>query len=192
MEPTTRITQLERDLRELIKRWDRFFSGELPVPPIREKNVLNRRLRQLGEGGFRRSADQFRIDQLQHRFMSYATNWERMLREREEGVRRYIPGRGSARSIPPPPAASGRTNAQASPSVNEDELQGLFGRWKEAKEGLGQKVGVDASAFEAQIETQRRQLEKKFGQPVKFEVKVESGRVKLTARRVGRPDGEEN
>ena len=84
MELEQKIQMLERDLREHVKNWERFFAGQLRVPPEVERTRFAQRLRTLAEREFTRRADQFRVEQLQHRFMSYSQNWERMLREREE------------------------------------------------------------------------------------------------------------
>ena len=85
MDLSSTIYSLEGDLRELITRWDRFFSGDLKTPPTREKEILGGRLRALSEdSGGAQSGDRFRLDQLQHRFMSYAMNWQRLLRDRSQ------------------------------------------------------------------------------------------------------------
>ncbi|MCD4748781.1 MAG: hypothetical protein K8R59_05345 [Thermoanaerobaculales bacterium] len=191
MEGANRIIQLENNLRELITRWERYFGGDLKLPPLREKEILSRRLRLLSEHGPQRSADRFRLDQLQHRFMTYAMNWERMLREREEGIRRFVPGRKPTKE----PVAVGEkqnpANTLPGRSVDESGAEALFVRWKEAKEKIGEEVRVDQKTFGTQIDDQRRQLEEKIGRPVEFDVKVEDGKVKLTARRIDRANSEE-
>lgn len=193
MEVTTKITQFEGELRELITKWDRFFSGDIRLPPTTERDNLNRRLRALGEHqSVQGVSDRFRLEQIQHRFMAYSANWERLLREREEGVRRGVVGQ-AARSelsrIGGSPASD--TNASPAASVNEDGAGDLFARWSAAKGKLNQEIRVKQSAFEAQIESQRQQLQKKLGTPVVFDVKVDDDKVKLIARRVRGGDDEE-
>jgi hypothetical protein len=190
MDVTARITGLDGELRQLITKWDRFFSGDIRVPPLTERDELGRRLRVLSEHqSVQRVADRYRLEQLQHRFMAYSANWERLLREREEGFRRGAYGRTA------PVGSSGlsgsQPNASRAASVDQRRQDDLFDRWSAAKRGLSQDIRVDQAAFEAQIENQRRQLEKKLGAPVVFDVKVEDDKVKLTARRVRGADGEE-
>ncbi len=187
------IIGLEGDLRTLITRWDRFFSGELRVPPNREKKILGRRLRELAEkSSGESSGDRFRLDQLQHRFMSYAVNWERLLREREEGVRRFIPGKrkeaGASVSHGPQYPAP---NARPVTSVDRDDTGDLFDRWCSVKVEIGQDVKIERQAFEAQIDRQRRDIEARMGSKVEFEVTVAGGKVKVTARRTDNRDEEE-
>ncbi|MEN8163397.1 MAG: hypothetical protein ABFS37_04650 [Acidobacteriota bacterium] len=193
MDLSSLIIGLEGDLRMLITQWDRFFSGELRVPPNREKNILGQRLRALSEkSSGESSGDRFRLDQLQHRFMTYAVNWERLLREREEGVRRFIPGKGhevgasvSSGSQSPVP------NVRPVASVDRDDTGDLFERWCRVKAEIGQDVKIERHAFEAQIDRQRRDIEARMGAKVEFEITVADGKVKVTARRTDKKNEEE-
>ena len=180
MDLEQKIQMLERDLREQVKNWERFFSGGLRVPPEVERTRFALRLRTLAEQTFHRRADQFRVEQLQHRFMSYSQNWERMLRDREEG--RLARGDGS--SSPQTRPYIEETNGPTVTSVDTSESGSIYDRYVAAKEGLGLGVRIDRSEFEAQLERQRTQLEDKLGRKVQFEVRVEDGKVKLAARKV--------
>jgi hypothetical protein len=107
MELIEKVVVLERDLRGLIRKWERYFAGDLKVPPVNDRESFYRRLRMVvDEPGQLRASDRFRLDQLQARYGTYSSNWERMLREREEGVRRWVPpsARAAAASEPSPPA----------------------------------------------------------------------------------------
>jgi hypothetical protein len=123
--------------------------------------------------------EQYRLEQLQHRFMTYVQMWERMLREREEGRSRFPVRRPGE---PPPPA--GTPNAGASASV-KSEGGGLYDRYVAAKQQTGEAVGMDQMAFHEQIAAQKKSLEARLGQKVRFDVLVENGKVKLAARKVG-------
>jgi hypothetical protein len=174
------LTMLERALRDLITKWERFFAGDLRVPPHADRERLARRLRLLAERPSKRSEERFRAEQLQHRFMTYAQNWERMLREREEG--RAYGGRGL--QTPGPDATTSASVEHSGRSTP------LYERYVEARRALGEDVTVDRSAFEAQLASQRARLEQKLGHGVEFDVRVEGGKVKLAARRKGGGSGE--
>ena len=180
MELEQKIQMLERDLREQVKNWERFFAGRLRVPPEIERTRLAQRLRTLAEQTFTRRADQFRVEQIQHRFMSYSQNWERMLREREEGRNAPAETGPGLRTRPVVEPANGPTVT----SVDTSESGSIYDRYVAAKEGLGLGVRIDRSEFESQLERQRTQLENKLGRKVQFEVRVEDGKVKLAARKV--------
>ncbi len=174
------LTMLENALRDLITKWERFFAGDLRVPPHTERARLARRLRVLAERPTKRSAERFRAEQLQHRFMAYSQNWERMLREREEGR-----GPGAVRPTGTPPDVGDPASVHRA-----TEPPSLYDRYVEARRALGENVTVDRGAFESQLATQRARLEQQLGQDVEFDVRVEGGKVKLAARRAGgRPEG---
>jgi len=180
MDLEQKIQMLERDLREHVKNWERFFSGGLRVPPEVERTRFAQRLRTLAEHSFNRRADQFRVEQLQHRFMSYSQNWERMLREREEGrLAREDSGR-SHQTRPHIEEANGPTVTSVDPSGRGS----LYDRYVAAKRQLGLDVRMGQSQFEKQLDQQREQLQQKLGRQVQFEVRVEDGKVKLAARKV--------
>ena len=79
MELIEEIAMLERALQEHIRKWEMYFSGVDRVPPQEQRERINRRIRMLAERTVNRRAEQFRIEQLQHRFMTYSQNWDRML-----------------------------------------------------------------------------------------------------------------
>ena len=180
MDLEQKIRMLERDLKDQVKNWERFFSGRLRVPPVVEKARFAQRLRTLAEQTFNRRADQFRVEQLQHRFMSYSSNWERMLRDREEGRL----ARDTKVSSPVTQPHVEETNGPTVTSVDPSGRRSLYDRYVSAKRQLGLDVRMGRSEFDQQLDRQREQLQEKLGRQVQFEVRVEDGKVKLAARKV--------
>jgi hypothetical protein len=178
MSLTDSIALVENALRDLIRDWERFFAGDLKVPPQAKHDRISGRLRSLSQQPMQKRSDQFRFEQLQHRFMAYAANWERMLREREEGRGRFA---AAARAKAEEAAAA--ANAEAAASVEQRTGEDLYDQYVAAKREHGEALKTDREAFEAQIETERAKLEKRLGEKVRFEVLVEKGKVKLAARR---------
>jgi hypothetical protein len=185
MDLEQKIQMLERDLREQVRNWERFFAGRLRVPPEVERDRFAQRLRTLAGQTFTRRSDQFRVEQLQHRFMSYSQNWERMLRDREEGRMSGPPGASPA-THPQVVEANGPTVT----SVDQAGRGSLYDRYVGAKRQLGLDVRLGRAEFDNQLERQRAELEKKLGRQVMFEVRVEGGKVKLAARKVRRRESE--
>lgn len=172
------IMMLERALNDLINKWERFFAGVVRQPPIDDRDRLARNLRRLSESQSLRSADRFRCEQLQHRFMTYAMNWERMLREREEGRGRSLAAIRGQRSV-----EDGDTSPPASVHSSSTADASLYDRYVAARASVGDEVRVDRATFEAQIAAQRERLAAKLGPSVRFDVKVEGGKVKVAASR---------
>lgn len=181
----SKVQVLETDLRKLILDWERFFCGDIRVPPHADRDRLQRRLRMLAEQPSTRRAEQFRLEQLQHKFMTYYQLWERQLKEREEG-RTASGGYGTLR-----PASVPATNAKPAASVGEEGSDALFEKYLAAKRRVGGDVNLDRTGFERQIERQRQEIESRLGRKVQFDVVVEGKKVKLAARTVnskGRKD----
>jgi hypothetical protein len=176
MELIEKIAILERALQEHIRKWERYFSGVDRVPPEDEKKRINRRIRKLAEQTVNRRAEQFRIEQLQHRFMTYSQNWERMLREREEG--RAVQPHTDA-ELRRSPAA----NAAGAGSVDKTEEGSLFDRYRTAKAERGLDVGVDRETFDRQIDEQRKKIEERLGRKVRFDVQIEGDKVRVVAKK---------
>ncbi len=168
-----RVTQLERELRELILEWERFFSGDRRQPPHLDRERLTRKIRVLAEHGARSRSVQFRFEQLQHRFATYNGLWERQLREREEGRRI-----GAVRKIERPQPNATRPG----PVKQGGNGESLYDRYVAARAALGQEIKLSKEQFETQLEGQRRLAESKLGGPVFFEVVVDGSKVKIAAR----------
>jgi hypothetical protein len=176
MELIEQIAILERTLQEHIRKWERYFSGVDRVPPQEEKERINRRIRMLSEQTVNRRAEQFRIEQLQHRFMTYSQNWERMLREREEG-------RGIQAHSDSELRRQVTTNAASAETVNTEESS-LFDRYQAAKTERGIDVGVDRATFDKQIAEQRQRIEERLGRKVRFDLQVEGDKVRVVAKKI--------
>jgi hypothetical protein len=179
VELSEQIEFLDRVLKEHIRRWERFFSGAEKVPPQIEREKINRRIRMLSEQTINRRADQFRLEQLQHRFQTYSMNWERMLREREEG-------RTARDHTNPALHAPEAANAPGAAPVDKTAEEALFDRYCAAKGEHGAEVKVDRETFDAQIASQRARIEERLGRKVRFEVQVEDDKVRVVARKIKR------
>lgn len=177
MELIEQIAIIERALQEHIRKWEMFFSGVEKLPPQTDRDRIGRRIRLLSEQTVNRRAEQFRIEQLQHRFTTYSQNWERMLRAREEG--RIAKGQTNP-ELRRPVAA----NVPRGASVDETGGGDLFDRYRQAKGEHGHDVGVDRETFEKQIAVQKQKIEERLGKKVRFQVRVEDGNVRVVARKI--------
>ncbi len=108
--------------------------------------------------------------------MTYSQNWDRMLREREEG-RTVQPHTNPSLRAPDP------TNATAPGSVNQEADTTLFDQYCAAKTEQGLEMSVDRETFDRQIAVQREKIEERLGRQVRFEVQVEDGKVRVVARK---------
>lgn len=187
MNLTEQLAIVDRALQKLIRDWERFFAGDLRQPPTSDRDRLARRLRLLAEDQEGSRAERFRLEQLQHRFVSYSANWERMLREQEEGRGRSVAAvrRRGAPTAPGP-------NASEPGTVDRPGPADLYDRYVAAKRDQGVEVAVDRETFDAEISAKRDKLEGELGRSVRFDVLVEEdGKVRLAARAAkARPEQE--
>ncbi len=106
-------------------------------------------------------------------------NWERMLREREEG-------RSARDHTNPALRAPAAANAPAAEPVDKTDEEALFDRYCSAKVEHGVEVKVNRETFDTQIASQRARIEERLGRKVRFEVQVENGKVRVVARKIKR------
>jgi hypothetical protein len=170
------VTQLERWLEDLARRWERFFAHDpkVPVPPDRERSALERRLRDASRTEYRSTAENFRLEQLLHRFMTYNQLWIRQLREREEA---RVAAAQAAKVLSPPNTPP----TTLVPPVGAG-YEALHRRYVEALQGLGSRVSVNFERFRETLEMQRRLLEAKGVTVEGYEVVQEGTQVKVKAR----------
>lgn len=173
------VSQLERWLVELARKWERYFAHDpqVPLPPEREREALSRRLREVSREEVGGAAAQFRLDQLLNRFTTYSQHWVRQLRQREEatgGQLRNAPVRGAA----------GPTNAPSPASVSHvgEDYRRLFGEYSAALARSGRPGNVSFERFRDALEQQRQAVSAKGAVVEGFEVQEEAGQVRVRAR----------
>jgi len=108
--------------------------------------------------------------------MTYSQNWERMLREREEG--RTVKPHTDHELRRPAEANGGETG-----SVDKAEESSLYDRYKAAKAERGLDLGVDRETFDKQIAEQRKKIEERLGRKVRFDVQIEDDKVRVVAKK---------
>jgi hypothetical protein len=167
------LAELERWLEELARRFERFFAKDphVPVPPERERAALERRLRDISRRDASSVAEQFRREQLLHRFSSLNLLWQRMLREREEARGVASAAARAANVKPPPPVAE-----------KKDDYRAVFDTYLAAQRRAGQTAAVGYDRFCQALEQQRRQLVERGAHVEGFEVVEDGSGVKVRAR----------
>ncbi len=166
------IGRLETMLAELVRRWERYAARDpqVPLPPEKERLILERHLRRLAAEENLSSATRFRLDQLLHRFASYNQLWQRQLRTRELG------SAGESRKQP-------RPNVAAPPPVPtvQDEVAALHARYAEVVRRRGAQP-MELERFRAVLSAQRAQLEAQGHVVEGFDVTDVDGQARISAR----------
>lgn len=178
MSASQTLAQLERQLIQLIRRWERFVANdpEVRLPPELERAAMEKALREISRQELRTAADQFRLEQLLHRFSTYNGLWLRQVREREEArARGGASGRQAAAK-----AANGGSPAPV--SAGEGDVHALHREYLEALESSGSRAAISFERFKQAVDGQRAALEGRGAVVEGFEIAHEDGKVKVRAR----------
>ncbi len=178
------IAVLERGLKALHIEYERFYTGDLKVPPVDTRRRMENLLKRMAGVNVERAAERFRLQNVQSRFQSLTELWEKRLLARQEGR----PGVGRPPRIPRAASAGTGGDADASTAVRRRErksLMPLFERFCEARRALGEDVSrLRYERFEEVLKRQAAGIRKATGaKRLVFEVQTVDGRVRL----IGRP-----
>lgn len=211
------LVDIATRVEKLRVRYQGFFVGLEKLPPLFERDQLERQLRVSALNDVRKAIFKFRFQALIQRYRTMAVYWDRVMRELEEGrvtresMRReagYATGTAAERAQKDAQAAADRAadNAPGKPADRgttplpkplpeppppADPMQRLYTSYLSARQSLGiSNEGVTEAAFRAGLEKQRQTQVQRLGVPdVTFSVVVKEGRVVLLARPVTEPSG---
>jgi hypothetical protein len=176
------LKQLEVDLKQLESEYNMYFAGRVPRPPLEMRSRVEALVKRCDRRHIPNYADRFRFSTLQSRFITFAELWDRGLRAREEGRPGPFPDRGSDEPQGPPPATRIVTVVTFDDvSREEDKLRDLYQRLEEARRETGQD-SVPFGKFATIVGDEVRRLRREGSLEVAVRVKVENGRVSVTAR----------
>ena len=91
---------LESEIKRLEAEYNMFFAGRLPRLPWERKARVEALVRSFDRKETRNTADRFRFQTMQARFVKFLELWDRQLRDREEGGR----PKGRRGHAPAPPS----------------------------------------------------------------------------------------
>jgi hypothetical protein len=181
---------LEKSITALKLDYERFFSGDVKVPPLPARKSVEQVLRRIGNAPVEKVAERFRLQALQSRFTAFSDLWEKRLLAREEG-------RGSVRLAPrarlvepgaPPPAGDASAPGSVKGSGRGD-LRSLFERYCAARVAAGEDVSrLRYDRFEELVKKQAADIRKATGATrLAFDVQTRDGKVRLVGRSLAAP-----
>jgi hypothetical protein len=77
---------LEAKIEELKILYEQFFVDILTQPPDQLRKEVVKKIKKMLKAPFKNAASRFRLRMLVQRYQSYATYWERVNKQREEGT----------------------------------------------------------------------------------------------------------
>ncbi len=174
--------QLERDIDRLavsIRRFridsQRFFAGDLKLPPDELRERITADLRRLRSASLKGAAANFRLGTLESKFQSHLDLFGRRLRGRELGEMRRDVEAEEAR-LPDP-----KKGVVLGPKESSVAVEALY-------RGLYRPdSAMDLERFRSYIRRQAEVIRTKTGcREIQFRIAVQDGKMKLKARPVRR------
>ena len=168
---------LEASLQHLKLEYERYFLGQRPTEPSRERTDLARRLLRPGSEPIRNTASRFALNGLKDRFQTFSRKWDRTQGEIEAGT--YTRHRFKAR------LRETQSTSSSAPQATGHDEDTLFQAYREANEACGKNTqGLTPERFKQALDRHREKLNRKFGHaPIEFDVQIDQGRVRLRARK---------
>jgi hypothetical protein len=181
---------LEKSITALKLDYERFFSGDVKVPPLPARKSVEQVLRRVGNAPVEKVAERFRLQALQSRFTTHSDLWEKRLLAREEG-RGPVRLAGRARLVErgaSPPAGDASAPGSVKGSGRGD-LRSLFERYCAARAAAGEDVSrLRYDRFEELVKKQAAEIRKVTGATrLAFDVQTRDGKVRLVGRSLQAP-----
>ncbi len=178
---------LDRGLAKLRVEYERFFSGDLKVPPVGQRKRVEELLKRVGNANVERVAEQFRLQGIQGRYTAMTELWDKRLQAKEEGRSPFRPHAAPAAAAPARPRtlkADGESSASVK-AIGRGDLKSLFERFCAARRALGDDVTkLRYDRFEELVKKQAADIRRATGATrLAFEVQTRDGKVRL----VGKP-----
>ena len=181
---------LDRSIASLKLDYERFFSGDLKVPPLPAHRSVEQVLRRVGNVSLDKAEERFRLQALQGRFTALSELWEKRLVAREEGrgrVRPQIRVRPVERPAPAPSSDAGP--AASVKGFGRGDLRSLFERYCAARAALGEDASrLRYDRFEELVKKQAAEIRRATGATrLAFDVQTRDGKVRLVGRSLQTP-----
>ena len=151
----------------------RFFAGDLKLPPNELREKITSELRRLRGASLKGAAANFRLGTLEAQFQSHLDLFSRRLREREEGTLAQAAG-DAPRLDPVQGVVVGSRGSSAA-------VRALYNSLHQGNPKM------DLERFGAYLERQAEAIRDKTGcREIQFRVAVENGKMKLKAKPIRR------
>ena len=169
------LFKLDRDIKRYRIDFERFFSGNLPIPPDQLRIQIQDQIKFLRSERIKAVAHRFRLNGLEAKFNALAVLFNRRLRDFELGTKATKPEKGS-----PDPGFDPAEGIVVDERPSSDAVRALFeGLYAESNRTLK----TDFDSFQRYLSKQARQIREKTGcSQVRFRIASEGGKLKLKAK----------
>jgi hypothetical protein len=184
------LNDIERDIRELRRLFDLFFTGEAKVAPYEMRRSVQQRIARMQTSRPPNTGMRYRLNSLTNSFNAYQRYWDRVLYQIETGT--YQPDRFKAdmrvgrydknpREIERPKYEPPATRRKA--PDDESNLKLLYNQFIEARRVTNESIKVPFEAFSHAVKKQIPGLKDKFGEALQLKVVIENNKTKVKGAR---------
>jgi len=178
------LMTLEGELKQLEAEYTGFFAGRIARPPLETRRRVETLIKRWDRGVIEASADRFRFQTLQSRFVKFTQLWDRAQRAREEGRPGPFAQPPPRESRPKPQEPDNRVlcvTAFRDPMREMDKLHALYDSLMDARRRVGEDSGP-FHRFAALVKDQVSKLKESGSPEVAFRVTMKDGKVNFTVR----------
>lgn len=171
---------LEHRLAELRVLYEQYFIDVLPQPPLPQHKEVRHLIRELLKAPFKNSANRFRLRTLVHRYQTYNTYWERVLKQKEEGTYCKDVFRADMRDK----LAEEIKREATSGGAAERGMKQLFDSYQQAIKKTGGSIdNLNFNAFKRSLVAKAKELSTKHGtKKLSYKIVVKEGKVTVKAK----------
>jgi hypothetical protein len=188
MKVETLLDTVDRQILELKKDYELFFSGERRIPPEKLRQKVKTALLGLTNEHLGNTSHRFRLKSLQAKFNSFSRLWDRIMLQIEMGT--YKPNQFKADlrvgKLDKKSGTVEKSNRRipdrfvVDPQEQDNKnTQNLYRTFIETRRVTGENVNVSYESFEKSINNNRGVLKEKFGNKFEFKISIENGKAKV-------------
>lgn len=172
-----KLDLLEQSIQDLKVLFEQYFLDLILIPPLEDQKSLRRMIREIQKMPFRQPVHHFRLRNLQSRFNTYSTYWEKNLKAREEGTYKRDIFKSQMRKKMALRVKHVPTRAEN----QEKEMRELFNCYREALYKSGSKnVNVDFKAFQQVVQKKAEGMKREHGEKkFQYQIAIKGGKVLL-------------
>jgi hypothetical protein len=170
---------LEREVEDLRILYEQYFIDILPFEPEKENKEVQKFIRKMLNAPFKNSVIQFRLRTIVTRYQTYATYWQRVKKQREDGTYKKDQFKAKFRGQM---AIQKKHNASKEGKAEKGVNQ-LFQSYQEAiKKVGGDPSTVNFDAFKKSLVARAKQLKKEDpSAKIHYQVVIKDGRAVVKA-----------
>ncbi|MCC6221526.1 MAG: hypothetical protein IT291_09835 [Deltaproteobacteria bacterium] len=174
-----KLDRLEASINELRVLYEQYFVDIIPLPAAKYQKDIKKTIRHLLKAPFKNSANRFRLRQVIQKYQTYATYWERVCKQKEEGT--YV--KDKFKMCMRERFAEEDKLAATKKGAAEKQIRQLFTCYENALAKVGQNSkNVDYEAFKKTLIDKAKQLKAQHGATkLQYKIVMRDGKVIIKA-----------